>query len=54
MAKYSKTVPKNQANADETLKAALEAIIFFTHDGDEFIGYDNQPDKVFLTFDAAD
>jgi hypothetical protein len=54
MAKYSKSVPKDPLDPDETLNAVLEAIVFFTRDGDEFIAFDNQPDKVLLTFDGED
>jgi hypothetical protein len=54
MAQYTKSVPKNPASGDETLKAVLEVIIFQTQDGDELINYQNFPDKVVLTFDGAD
>jgi hypothetical protein len=54
MAQYSKTVPKNPVNADDTLKAVMEVIIFQTEDGDDFIKYEIKPDKVLLTFDGED
>ena len=54
MAQYTKTVPKNPANGDETLEAVLEVILFQTADGDELIRYQNKPDKIVLTFDGVD
>ena len=54
MALYTKSVPKNPASCDETLKAVLEVIIFQTRDGDEFVSFQNKPDKVILTFEAID
>lgn len=54
MAQYTKTVPKDPTSCDKTLKAVLEAIIFFTHDGDEFVSFINQRDKVTLTFEGED
>lgn len=52
MSQYTKSVPKNPANSDDTLNAILEVIIFQTKDGDELISYQNNPDKVVLTFDG--
>ncbi len=52
MTEYTKSVPKNPADSDATLVAILEAIIFFTQDGDELVKYQNNPDKVVLTFEG--
>ena len=52
MTEYTKPVPKNPADSDATLEAVLEAILFYTKDGDELVSYQNQPDKVVLTFDG--
>lgn len=52
MAQYTKPIPKNPASCDETLKAVLEAVIFYTEDGDELIGYENNSDKVVLKFEG--
>ena len=54
MAQYNRTVPKDPASSDETLKAVLDVIIFQTKDGDEFIGYQNKADKVVLGFDGGE
>jgi hypothetical protein len=54
MSEYTKIVPKHPTNADETLKAVLEVIIFQTADADEFIQYKIKPDKVELIFEAID
>ena len=54
MAKYSKTVPKNPADSDETLDAVLEVIIFQTQDGDELISFQNKKDQIVLTFEGVD
>ena len=54
MAQYTKSVPKNPADGNDTLNAVLEVIIFQTKDGDELISYQNKPDKVMLTFDGID
>ena len=51
---YTKSVPKNPANGDDTLNAVLEVIIFQTKDGDELVSYQNKSDKVVLTFDGED
>ena len=50
MPEYTKSVPKNPANSDDTLDAVLDLIIFQTKDGDELVHYQNQPDEVVLTF----
>jgi hypothetical protein len=49
---YTKTVPKNPADADATLESVLEVVIFQTKDGDELISYQIKPDKVVLTFEG--
>ena len=54
MLEYSKTVPKDPAGGDETLKAVLDVIIFQTQDGDEFISYEIRPNSVVLTFESVD
>jgi hypothetical protein len=54
MAEYSKTVPKKPGDADATLELVLEAVIQFTEEGDDLVRYQNQPDKVVLTFDGID
>jgi hypothetical protein len=54
MAQYNRSVPKDPASSDETLKAVLDVIIFQTRDGDEFISYQNRADKVVLRFDGGD
>ena len=54
MAKYTKTVPKNPADSDDTLDAVLEVIIFQTEDGDELVSFENKPNQVVLTFEAVD
>lgn len=54
MAKYTKSVPKNPADCDDTLNAVLEVIIFQTEDGDELISFQNKPDQVVLTFEGLD
>ena len=54
MAKYTKTIPKNPADGDDTLSAVLEVIIFQTEDGDELVGFQNKKDQVVLTFEAID
>lgn len=50
MTEYTKSVPKNPADGNATLEAVLDAIIFYTEDGDELVKYQNNPDKVVLTF----
>lgn len=54
MIQYTKKVPKNPANGDETLNAVLEVVIFQTEDGDELVGFENKPDEVVLIFEAVD
>jgi hypothetical protein len=54
MAQYNKSVPKDPASGDETLKAVLDVVIFQTQDGDELVKYQNKPDKLVLTFEAAE
>jgi len=53
MTEYTKSVPKNPVDGDATLEAVLEAIIFYTKDGDELVSYQNKPDKVVLTFNGV-
>jgi hypothetical protein len=53
MPEYTKIVPKNPNDADETLKAVMDVIIFMTQDADEFVSYKVQSDKVVLTFEAV-
>jgi hypothetical protein len=54
MAKYTKTVPKNPVDSDDTLNAVLEVIIFQTEDGDELISFANKRDQIVLTFEGVD
>jgi hypothetical protein len=54
MAQYTKSVPKNPADSDDTLDAVLEVIIFQTQDGDELVGFQNKKDQVVLTFEGED
>ena len=53
MAEYSKTVFKLQGDPDATLELVLDAVIRVTDEGDELVRYDNQRDKVVLTFDGT-
>jgi hypothetical protein len=52
MAEYTRSVPKSSEDPDETIKAALEVILFQTKDGDEFVSFESGPDKVVLMFDG--
>jgi hypothetical protein len=54
MTEYSKTVPKDPAGGDETLKTILDVIIFQTQDGDELISYGIKPASVILNFESVD
>lgn len=54
MAQYTKTIPKNPADSDETLETVLEVIIFQTQDGDELVSFQNKKDHVVLTFEGED
>ncbi|HEV2693315.1 MAG TPA: hypothetical protein VG347_10515 [Verrucomicrobiae bacterium] len=51
MTQYTKTVPKDPAGLDATLKAVLQVIIFQTQDGDLLADFQIKPDKVLLIFD---
>ena len=53
MTEYTKPVLTNPANAADSIKAVLEAIIFYTEDGDQLVKYQILPDKVLLTFDGV-
>lgn len=54
MAQYTKSIPKNPTAADATLEQVLEAVIFYSKDGDELISFENKTDKVMLTFEGED
>jgi hypothetical protein len=54
MAQYEKPVPKSPNSCDETLKAVLKAIMFYTKGGDKLTGYQILPDKVVLKFDDGE
>ena len=54
MAQYSKSVPKNPLNSDETLGALLKAIIFYTKGGDKLTDHQILSDTVVLTFDDGE
>ncbi len=52
MSEYTKSVPKSPDDSDATLEAVLDVIIFYTQDGDELVKYQNNSDKVVLTFEG--
>lgn len=54
MSQYTKPVPKNPADANATLEQVLDAVIFYSKDGDELVSYQNKADKVLLTFEGED
>jgi hypothetical protein len=54
MAEYSKTVPKHPTDCDETIRAVLDAVIFYTDDGDTLVRYEIRPAEVVLTFEAIE
>ena len=54
MSQYTKSIPKHPSDADATLEQVMEAVIFYTKDGDELVSYQNKADKVLLTFEGED
>lgn len=53
MPQYTKSVPKNPADDDQTINAVCNLIIFQTQEGDRLVGVNVQPTQVILTFDES-
>lgn len=53
MAEYTKSIPRDPNDPDETLQAVLDAILFYQEGDDEFIRYEIRPKTVVITFEAV-
>ena len=52
MAQYNKTVARHPTDCAASLTAVLDAVIFFTADGDTLVDHEVKEDEVVLTFEG--